>query len=1306
MLYSNYKKRLERIAKVIDFIKKYKVLILSCIGTLLALLIAFIAVRGMITAPLEISASEIIYGEEVSCEAGALFRGVNFEHKLENGDEWKEGLPEKVGVYSVRGYARRAFGQKSYTEELTLEIKPKKVQISVESLPISYGEEPKVIGQINDGDIILQDQMTLIYEQTVGRVNFKIDKQSVIIANSDGEDVTNCYDIITVDNVVTVATKQVTLTVDAADKVYDGVPLTCDKYEILGLVFNDYLDINFTKELTDVGSVKNSPDYRILNNDGEDVTSCYKVQENIGNLTVSKRPISFKVKDRQSVYDATEQTCQEYEIKNGELAEGHSVKEFTFNNGKTDVGSIDVEFASLIIFDNGNKDVTNNYQLTLEKGTIEILHREITVAVEGQKVYDGLVLGLSSYIDSTGISFVNGSLAREHVLKVLTIKEDACEFLEYNEENIHYSIMQNGDTDVKSNYKVTFDSVSMVIDKRPVVFTAGSDQKIYDSEPLVFDFYSVENLVDGHVEDVVVSGTITDVGRTDNIVECNFIKNGNVDVTHNYQITCNKGQLDVTPREVYVWAEIKKVYDDTTDISEDAIIDLFVQKIENNGTRTVGLYGEQELTADFESNVSFTDVESYIDGARIKKDTLKIINGRLENYFFIELASKLIITPRPLTVRTGTGTRVYNAEEQTYEVYSVEGLVEWHDISFKDWLALTNVSAPLENTVLVDKIVDSRDILDIETGNYDVEYVCGTFNIMPRVLKGAMYSTDNIYNDQIFKGIGRNEHIINAGSKENKLVSGHYINIETVSENAGEYTLKNNKLLYAIKYDNGGVEEDVTYNYDLSEFDIQVIIEKRPIVLNAPDVQKTYDGKEYAEKQVIEVTGIVLGHNATAIIRGASKNAIPKENNPTLVDVGSLVIKRGDGTNVTSNYKVEQTTNGKLEIHRRVLNVRADFVKVYDDTSLFNNDNLTIVVECYRENGWEQLECSTGLGVLYGGDSLMVMPIINAECIDARTYNGVVGCEIVVLGANGTEYDGEFRCVDNYDITVIKGNVTISKRVISIIKKGASKFYDRLPLVNNKIEITSGALANGHDIVVNELTLPSITKVGKIANDIPFNIKRGSIDKTSNYEINETVEDLIVAKRELMIAIFNYEKTYDGKMHEFNNRSYGRYSGSLLSGDSFDGLIDYIATDTETQEVYRGVEGGIRNAGNYKITATPEITINDVNYTHYSEYYDVSFTFGDFVILQKELYVTTTSITSNEPIYPEHTENAYNDLGALGEDDTVEIKIKGQQINKGSSLNKVEWVIISGSYYYIDGDGEYDGGNYKIIVKQGTLTYA
>ena len=101
----------------------------------------------------------------------------------------------------------------------------------------------------------------------------------------------------------------------------------------------------------------------------------------------------------------------------------------------------------------------------------------------------------------------------------------------------------------KGNYGGTA-TVSYKITQAPLTITADSAKKEYDGQPLTDDGWS-DTAPAGlkgsdAVDSVKVTGTITDAGKADNVPSAAVVKNGDADVTKNYDITYVKGTLEVT----------------------------------------------------------------------------------------------------------------------------------------------------------------------------------------------------------------------------------------------------------------------------------------------------------------------------------------------------------------------------------------------------------------------------------------------------------------------------------------------------------------------------------------------------------------------------------------------------------------------------------------------------------------------------------------------------------------------------------------------------------------------------------------
>ena len=1276
MLYKNYKRRLERIAKIIDFIKKHKVLILCCIGTLFALIMAFVSVRGIITSPLKLSASKIVYGQEISGEANAFCRDVCFEYKLDGEDEWKDGLPEKAGTYLVRGYSRRAFGILNYTNEETVVIQQKALELKPDDSDLTYGQEPTVIAELKAGDSIVKEDIKFLYDRGVGNIDFSIDEESIKIINDNGEIVTSCYQINTISELIMVKQKQVKLTVDGKSQEYNGQALSSESYQINELAFDDRLEIEFSESITDVGSIFNTPTYKIVNKDGQDVSAYYKVSKKIGKLTVTPRPITIKVKDRQETYDSTEYTCNDYEIVLGRLIDGHSVGKFTFIGARTNVGLERIKFDEFIIWDTEEKDVSSNYKLTLNHGELHILSREITVDAEGSKVYDAQSLCASNLND--GVTIKQGSLVDGQEIVVFTTSDNAGSY----DKNAVSHLIKHGETDVSSNYLVIYDSVSMDISRREVVITAKSKEKTYDASPLKCnsDDYTITNLVVGHKETVKLNGEITEVGNTPSIAICNLIMSDQKNVTLNYNIVCEPGTLTITKRAVKVWADVEKTYDDTTEIP-NGTINIYVYKVEDNGTETAGLYGEQKIKATFKIDGDLRNKGLYNDGIVVDGE-VEIENGSIDNYDVTYLKGTLKVNARKIIITTATGSKVYNGQAQILDEATVENLVAGHCIKYKNWKELTDVAEPVFNTVEVDRIHAIGNEEDDKTANYEFEehFVWGKFNITPRPLKGTIESEEDlskIYDDEKYEGIVDNSLFPTEIQESNKLVDGHHIKVDTYEYvNAGTYSIKGGNLRYVIY--NGG--EDVTKNYDVSDFNVKATIEKRDITVYALDVTKTYDAMAYEkEHSDLVVDNLVESHVLTATVVGSSANVMV--GSYTSVKADTLKITRANGEDVTGNYNTPTFVDGTLTVIKRAVKVWADVEKTYDDTTEIPNGTINIYVYKVEDNGTE----TAGL---YGEQKIKATFKIDGDLRNKGLYND----GIVVDG----EVEIENGSIDNYDVTYLKGTLKVNARKIIITTATGSKVYNGQAQILD--EATVENLVAGHCIKYKnwkELTDVAEPVFNTVEVDRIHAIGNEEDDKTANYEFEE----------HFVWGKFNITpRPLKGTIESEEDLS------KIYDDEKYEGIVDNSLFPTEIQESNKLVDGHHIKVDTYEYVnaGTYSIKGGNLRYVIYNGGEDVTknYDVSDFnvkaTIEKRDITVYALDVTKTYDAMA--YEKEHSDLVV---DNLVESHVLTATV-VGSSAN-----VMVGSYTSVKADtlkitranGEDVTGNYNTpTFVDGTLT--
>ena len=115
------------------------------------------------------------------------------------------------------------------------------------------------------------------------------------------------------------------------------------------------------------------------------------------------------------------------------------------------------------------------------------------------------------------------------------------------EENNTYTYVL---TNAGQYSNVSASTGSLSITKAPLTITADSATKEYDGDPLTDDGWQ-DTAPEGlkgtdAVESVTVTGTITEVGTEDNVASGAVVKNGDTDVTANYEITYVNGTLKVT----------------------------------------------------------------------------------------------------------------------------------------------------------------------------------------------------------------------------------------------------------------------------------------------------------------------------------------------------------------------------------------------------------------------------------------------------------------------------------------------------------------------------------------------------------------------------------------------------------------------------------------------------------------------------------------------------------------------------------------------------------------------------------------
>ena len=450
--------------------------------------------------------------------------------------------------------------------EGTLTVTPRPLEINWPSETWVYDgtfhESPAIVTGLAEGHHFVSSRSARIRD--VGKTT---NSCAFIIYDADpsvspqAEIVTLNYDISHHDGMLTVTPRPIDVYAGEETWVYDG-----KFHQSLGTITNlvewhhvKHVDV---PQICDVGDKVNV--FSIVIYDAhpsmapqpEDVTSNYDITYHDGMLTVTPRPIMIKPVDAEKIYDDSPLVATQVELHGDspyDLVEGQRIMA-TFSGSITDVGETASQIATYQIVDSNTNDVSYNYDVTPEEGTLLVLPRQITVYTEGEeKLYDRTPLthkAFGVYPDQL-YGLVAGHTLSLHIVGSQTeIGESE------NDCDPKKTRIRSATRDVTRNYEIQYDLGTLTVKPQAVIsVTSASDWKYYDGQPLVNGHYD-EKILEGslrtdwgHQVFVDISGTITNVGNVSNCTSVSVLDSSGLDVSDYYVIICTEGTLEVRSSE-------------------------------------------------------------------------------------------------------------------------------------------------------------------------------------------------------------------------------------------------------------------------------------------------------------------------------------------------------------------------------------------------------------------------------------------------------------------------------------------------------------------------------------------------------------------------------------------------------------------------------------------------------------------------------------------------------------------------------------------------------------------------------------
>ena len=261
----------------------------------------------------------------------------------------------------------------------------------------------------------------------------------------------------------------------------------------------------------------------------------------------------------------------------------------------------------------------------------------------------------------------------------------------------------------------------LTIEKRTVTLTSGSDSKQYDGTPLTKDEVNVtgDGFVTGEGATYDVTGTITNVAdnKPNNNTFTYTLNKGTT--AGNYVIEIMYGTLKITPVAAEVTVEIKgHTTDAIYDATEKTAEGYDVIRISNE------LYTANDFALTGKDKVTGTAAGQYDMALAFKN-----ISENFSKVTFEVEDGKLTIAKRDVTVTGESATKVYNGQTQEINGYTVDNLVNDHEMTGVTYSAKGKDPGKYDGSFTGSQIVIKDADGNYVTENYNVKPVIGVLTI-------------------------------------------------------------------------------------------------------------------------------------------------------------------------------------------------------------------------------------------------------------------------------------------------------------------------------------------------------------------------------------------------------------------------------------------------------------------------------------------------------------------------------------------------------------------------------------------------
>ena len=1048
------------------------------------------------------------------------------------------------------------------------------------------------------GDSI--DSVTVTGSQTNAGSSDNVPSEAVI--KRSGVDVTENYEITYANGALTVNPRTVVLAWEETALTYTG-SAQAPAVTITNKVDGDKVNVTVTGAKTNAGSYTATAAALT----GADAGNYVLPEENTTPFSIAQMALTIKANDATKTYDGTALTNNSYTITSGTLFTGHSLFKVTVTGSQTAAGSSDNVPSGVVIRNAGGTDVTANYDITLENGTLTVNNKDISTAI----------ITLGEALTYTG---------EEQTQEIASVKVDGLT-VTYTVKNDSNKATDAGDHTLTitgtDNFTGEATAVYNIAKAQAGVTAPTANELTYTGEAQVLLTAGTSTQGEMQYSTSENSGYSTTIPTGTNA--------GSYTVYYKVVGTDNYAGTDPVPVIVTI---APKTVTATVELSQSSYTYDATEK-----TPTVTVKDGETVIDSGEYTVS------YSNNTNAGTATVTVSDNANGNYT-VSGSTTFTINPKPVTITAASDSKTYDGTALTNSGHSItDGSLVEGDTYTVTVTGSRIFAGETPNVPSAARIVNSSSV-DV-TANYAITYVNGTITINQKDLTITAASAKKVYDTTaLTKDAYTFSGLLNSDRIQSVTITGSQT-AEGSSDNVPSNAVITNRL---------GI--NVTDSYNITYVNGTLTVTPLATTIYVATAEFEYNGKYQTGE--IAATFLLPGDEFIGADSRSRRDVGSNVNIPS-----NAVIHNAAGEDVSSSYIIAYET-GSITITAKPLRgiewTTSIMYNGYDQTppalalDLCENedgviDDVTVTVEGAQKNvGTGYTATATGItgadagnyvfGAIPAADLTTTFEITKAPLTITANPNTITygeapsDADITITGLLGDDtradlggeltfsYDyvqygdvGYYTITpsgltsDNYEITFETGVLTVVPKAITVDGITASdKDYDGNTLAT--LVYTGAAF---HDTVNGDVL--SVTGTGTFSDIHAAEGKTVTIsdlelhgDKAGNYVLADEGQQATTTAtiRQILLTITAASASKDYDSTELTNSNYT--SEGLLTGDS-------IASIT--------VEGSQTNAGSSANVASAALIVNDDS-ENVTDCYAITYVDGTLTVNKINVTVTIT----------------------------------------------------------------------------------